>query len=98
MALNLFPSSAVVIERDSVELSPITGSSSAESASDLKLETPHETERAHVNTVEAGISLSRAVVDQEVLVPNGGYKWVCVACVFWLNAYTCGISSVGQRF
>lgn len=27
--------------------------------------------------------------------PNGGYGWVCVACVFWINAHTWGINSVG---
>ncbi|KAF7160941.1 hypothetical protein CNMCM5623_006503 [Aspergillus felis] len=26
-------------------------------------------------------------------VPDGGYGWVCVACVFWINALTWGINS-----
>lgn len=26
--------------------------------------------------------------------PDGGYGWVCVACVFWINAHTWGINSV----
>ena len=26
--------------------------------------------------------------------PNGGYGWVCVGCVFWINAHTWGINSV----
>lgn len=26
--------------------------------------------------------------------PEGGYGWVCVACVFWINAHTWGINSV----
>ncbi|KAJ5482663.1 hypothetical protein N7539_006109 [Penicillium diatomitis] len=25
--------------------------------------------------------------------PDGGYGWVCVACVFWINAHTWGINS-----
>ncbi|KAJ5305028.1 uncharacterized protein N7443_004688 [Penicillium atrosanguineum] len=25
--------------------------------------------------------------------PEGGYGWVCVACVFWINAHTWGINS-----
>ncbi|KAF9895420.1 hypothetical protein FE257_000326 [Aspergillus nanangensis] len=25
--------------------------------------------------------------------PDGGYGWVCVACVFWMNAHTWGINS-----
>lgn len=28
--------------------------------------------------------------------PDGGYGWVCVACVFWINAHTWGINSVGR--
>lgn len=27
-------------------------------------------------------------------IPNGGYGWVCVACVFWICAHTWGINSV----
>lgn len=30
--------------------------------------------------------------------PDGGYGWVCVACVFWINAHTWGINSVGISF
>lgn len=26
--------------------------------------------------------------------PDGGYGWICVACVFWINAHTWGINSV----
>jgi hypothetical protein len=31
-------------------------------------------------------------------VPDGGYGWVCVACVFWINAHTWGINSVSTMF
>ena len=27
--------------------------------------------------------------------PDGGYGWVCVACVFLINAHTWGVNSVG---
>lgn len=30
--------------------------------------------------------------------PDGGYGWVCVACVFWINAHTWGINSVSDTF
>lgn len=30
--------------------------------------------------------------------PDGGYGWVCVACVFWINAHTWGINSVSDAF
>lgn len=31
---------------------------------------------------------------QQDVPPDGGYGWVCVACVFWMNAHTWGINSV----
>lgn len=33
---------------------------------------------------------------QQDVVPDGGYGWVCVACVFWINAHTWGINSVSD--
>ncbi|THC92539.1 hypothetical protein EYZ11_007992 [Aspergillus tanneri] len=30
---------------------------------------------------------------QQDALPDGGYGWVCVACVFWINAHTWGINS-----
>lgn len=32
-------------------------------------------------------------INQEDKFPNGGYGWVCVFCVFWINVCTWGISS-----
>jgi len=37
---------------------------------------------------------SANVVEQEDTPPNGGYGWVCVACVFLINANTWGVNSV----
>lgn len=34
------------------------------------------------------------VIYQEDTIPDGGYGWVCVVCVFWINAHTWGINSV----
>lgn len=34
------------------------------------------------------------VADIEDVPPNGGYGWVCAACVFFINANTWGINSV----
>ncbi len=28
--------------------------------------------------------------------PDGGYGWVCVACVFLINGHTWGVNSVGH--
>lgn len=33
-------------------------------------------------------------LSEEDSLPNGGYGWVCVGCVFWINVCTWGISSV----
>lgn len=30
--------------------------------------------------------------------PDGGYGWVCVACLFVMNAHTWGVNSVGSEF
>ena len=46
-------------------------------------ETPFNTEKAD--------TAKRSEVD---VPPDGGYGWVCVACVFWINAHTWGINSV----
>lgn len=35
-------------------------------------------------------------VDEEDVPPDGGYGWVCVLCVFWINAHTWGINSVSS--
>ena len=34
--------------------------------------------------------------DQEYVPPDGGYGWVCVACVFLVNAHTWGLNFVGS--
>jgi hypothetical protein len=36
------------------------------------------------------------VAEQEDVPPNGGYGWVCVGCVFLINAHTWGINSVSS--
>jgi hypothetical protein len=33
-------------------------------------------------------------IAQEDIFPNGGYGWVCVFCVFWINVSSWGVSSV----
>lgn len=36
------------------------------------------------------------VADIEDVPPNGGYGWVCTACVFFINANTWGVNSVSR--
>ncbi|KAJ5596670.1 hypothetical protein N7450_003128 [Penicillium hetheringtonii] len=48
----------------------------------------HEPPRTHIEPpVDADEKYNRDVP------PDGGYGWVCVACVFWINAHTWGINS-----
>lgn len=35
-------------------------------------------------------------VSEEDRPPNGGYGWVCTACVFMINAHTWGLNSVSK--
>lgn len=32
--------------------------------------------------------------DREYVPPNGGYGWICVVCVFLINAHTWGVNFV----
>lgn len=34
------------------------------------------------------------VKDREYVPPDGGYGWICVACVFLVNAHTWGLNFV----
>ena len=49
-------------------------------------------------SLETGLDHSQSspaqAVDQEYVPPNGGYGWVCVACVFLINAHTWGFNFV----
>lgn len=38
------------------------------------------------------------VVSREDVPPDGGYGWICAACVFFINAHTWGINSVGKTW
>lgn len=38
------------------------------------------------------------IVSQVDIPPNGGYGWVCTACVFWSNAHTWGMNSAWGIF
>jgi hypothetical protein len=35
---------------------------------------------------------------QPDIPPDGGYGWVCVACVFLINGHTWGVNSVSTKF
>ena len=37
-------------------------------------------------------------IDLEYVPPDGGYGWVCVVCVFLINAHTWGLNFVSWSF
>jgi len=52
-----------------------------------------ETEPSALQLAEPGQEVVN-VVSREDVPPNGGYGWICAACVFFVNAHTWGINSV----
>lgn len=62
----------------------------SQSASELwTAPTPHDS----TTTFELTEPPLNAVTIEDV-PPNGGYGWVCTACVFLVNAHTWGVNSV----
>lgn len=59
--------------------------------SDFKLETPGQPADTPPTEIDPDEKYNRDVP------PDGGYGWVCVACVFWINACTWGINSVSDH-
>jgi hypothetical protein len=68
----------------------------------------HGVERAHDSGTDGDVTIdSEKTIGEELPVeaqqeeakgvdvpPDGGYGWVCVACVFLINAHTWGVNSV----
>lgn len=50
--------------------------------------------KKETGTLEEQNDASRQTKPNEDVPPDGGYGWVCVACVFWINAHTWGVNSV----
>ena len=51
----------------------------------------------HVMTFTMSPSATN-VAHREDVPPNGGYGWVCTACVLLMNANTWGVNAVGVSF
>ena len=45
-----------------------------------------------------GQSSRTQAIDREYVPPDGGYGWVCVGCVFLVNAHTWGLNFVSETF
>jgi hypothetical protein len=69
-----------VTKQASVKLGMLAGGATTESTN-VEMKTSPKIVGEQINT-EPEVSSPQGLIDQEVLVPNGGYGWVCVACVF----------------
>ena len=61
---------------------------------DLDRESAKQEQRSHPQS--APLDVDEDEKYKRDVAPDGGYGWVCVACVFWINAHTWGINSVGH--
>ena len=61
---------------------------------DMELSSPAARSRAQLLPTQDQPSPAAHVKDREYVPPNGGYGWVCVLCVFLINAHTWGINFV----
>lgn len=62
-------------------------------------DTPDAAANKEVTTLELTEPGQQAVnvVSREDVPPDGGYGWICAACVFFINAHTWGVNSVSTR-
>ncbi|KAL2865484.1 MCT family MFS transporter [Aspergillus lucknowensis] len=58
---------------------------------DLEIQVSSKERRPHSTENETATGLQQE--KPEDVPPDGGYGWVCVASVFWINAHTWGINS-----
>jgi hypothetical protein len=61
---------------------------------DLDRESAKQEQKSHPQS--APLDVDEDEKYKRDVAPDGGYGWVCVACVFWINAHTWGINSVGH--
>lgn len=54
--------------------------------------------RSSVSVVNLDDQPPHDAVSREDVPPNGGYGWVCTACVFLMNAHTWGLNSVSNKY
>lgn len=54
-------------------------------------------ERPETGTEEISVPVDPDEKYKRDVPPDGGYGWVCVVCVFWINAHTWGINSVSAK-
>jgi len=53
-------------------------------------------ERGEKLIMSTSLDLSQEDAKAEDVPPDGGYGWVCVACVFLMQAHTWGLNSVRE--
>lgn len=62
--------------------------------SDISEKNQPETESEKIAQIARDPEETLQTETAEDVPPDGGYGWVCVACVFLINAHTWGINSV----
>lgn len=86
MAFHTSSRSAQTVELEFSDLAFPTQAASSLRTSRSQVELP---DQSFVNRYEGPF-----VTEVEDVPPNGGYGWICAACVFMINAHTWGINSV----
>ena len=66
----------------------------AQTTMDMELSSPAPKSGAQLLRIQDQPSPAAHVKDRDYVPPNGGYGWVCVVCVFLINAHTWGINFV----
>lgn len=64
---------------------------SAQTTMDLELSSLRD---SHDYFIDHGQPTPSHAEDRQYVPPDGGYGWVCVACVFMVNAHTWGLNFV----
>lgn len=58
---------------------------------------PNSQTRSSSSDLEVAETSDESIKEEEDVIPDGGYGWVCVFCIFLINAHTWGVNCVRNR-